>query len=157
MSHTPEPWIFTVADDFYCGSIMGRHGGEVFDGDFTEANARRIVACVNACDGVPTEVLEEGGQGTVAASMARLTEQRDKLLAELDELESAREMLRAYNNMLVEIADALDVAPYHLTTPMVVENIKRLHAIKAAALNLAKVKGRYNSEIAMNKLLEALK
>ena len=108
MSHTPEPWIFAVADDFYCGSIMGRHGGEVFDGDFTEANARRIVACVNACAGVHTEILEEGGQGTVAASMARLTEQRDKLLAELESLVNEPQDITtpAYQNALVVIAEA---------------------------------------------------
>ena len=37
------------------------------------------------------------------------------------------------------------------------DEIDRLRAIEAAARNLAKVKGRYNSEIAMNQLLEALK
>ena len=42
-------------------------------------------------------------------------------------------------------------------TLALLDEIDRLRAIKAAALNLAKVKGRHNSEIAMNKLLEALK
>jgi hypothetical protein len=35
--------------------------------------------------------------------------------------------------------------------------LDRLRTIEAAARNLAKVKGRHNSEIAMNRLLEALK
>ena len=35
--------------------------------------------------------------------------------------------------------------------------LDRLRTIEAAARNLAKVKGRHNSEIAMNQLLEALK
>ena len=38
-----------------------------------------------------------------------------------------------------------------------VQTIARLLQIEKAALNLAKVKGRHNSEIAMNQLLEALK
>lgn len=37
------------------------------------------------------------------------------------------------------------------------EKINRLRSIEAAARNLAKVKGRHNSEIAMDRLLEALK
>ena len=37
------------------------------------------------------------------------------------------------------------------------DEIDRLRAIEAAALNLAKVRGRHNSELAMNQLLEALK
>jgi hypothetical protein len=35
--------------------------------------------------------------------------------------------------------------------------VQRLRAIEAAARNLAKVKGRHHSELAMNQLLEALK
>jgi len=37
------------------------------------------------------------------------------------------------------------------------QNMARLRKIEAAARNLAKVKGRHNSEIAMNRLMEALK
>ena len=50
--HTKEPWIFDAPDADFSGIIIGRHGGEVVDGEFTEANARRIVACVNACAGM---------------------------------------------------------------------------------------------------------
>ncbi len=31
-----------------------------FGYDVNKANARRIVACVNACEGIPTELLEQG-------------------------------------------------------------------------------------------------
>lgn len=79
------------------------------------------------------------------------------VLALLDEIDSARNMLKSYNNMLVEIADALDIAPYHLTGAIAVQKLQRMQKIEAAAQNLAKVKGRHNSEIAMNQLLEALK
>ena len=37
------------------------------------------------------------------------------------------------------------------------KELAELRPIKAAAMNLAKVKGRHNSEIAMNQLLDALK
>jgi hypothetical protein len=61
--HSPEPWRFE--------NIPGRKGaGAVRDvGDFVVArtlpeampgDARRIVACVNACAGIPTEALEAG-------------------------------------------------------------------------------------------------
>jgi len=72
MSHTPTPWRVTGGLRMkYIESYIGN--GQVQEvascmiceyGDL-EANARRIVACVNACDGVPTEVLESGGIGCV--------------------------------------------------------------------------------------------
>ncbi len=73
MSHTKEPWEHINNDVFYeivsyepyqwvgdtCGSSCG---GNVLLG---EANARRIVACVNACAGLSTEELEERGLSSV--------------------------------------------------------------------------------------------
>lgn len=47
-------------------------------------NARRIVACVNACAGIPTELIEEGGFAAVPVITHReVKQQRDKLLAAL--------------------------------------------------------------------------
>ena len=43
------------------------------------------------------------------------------------------------------------------TVLQLLDEIDRLRAIEAAARNLAKVKGRHNSEIAYNRLMEALK
>lgn len=51
--HTKEPWIYELPDADHEGIIIGRHGGAVVDGEFSEANALRIVACVNACAGIP--------------------------------------------------------------------------------------------------------
>lgn len=45
----------------------------------TEANARRIVACVNTCAGIPTDALER--KGLPLYMHDTLTEQRDELLA----------------------------------------------------------------------------
>lgn len=58
MSHTKEPWIYELPDADHEGIIIGRRGGAVVDGEFSDDNARRIVACVNACAGIPNEVLE---------------------------------------------------------------------------------------------------
>lgn len=61
--HTPEPWI--VGDDedsdYY---LVGPHDGDgiVYQPVVklhSETNARRIVACVNACAGFSIEELEE--------------------------------------------------------------------------------------------------
>ena len=52
-----------------------------------EANARRIVACVNACDGIWTDELEEisrtGGMLGPREDVARIAKQRDELLEAL--------------------------------------------------------------------------
>ena len=48
-----------------------------------EANARRLVACWNACDGIPTDMLEAMpfGPAALVPMYARLEAQRDELLA----------------------------------------------------------------------------
>jgi hypothetical protein len=51
-----------------------------------EANARRLVACWNACDGVPIEVLEAGQAGGLPWSVAEQIEQRVQRTALLDAL-----------------------------------------------------------------------
>ena len=58
--------------------------------DVHEANARRIVACVNACEGISTDELEEiastGGMLGPREDVARIAKQRDELLAALKDL-----------------------------------------------------------------------
>lgn len=68
--------------EVYAGSKyvcqMSRHPGEQ---DMAQANARRIVACVNACEGIRTEALEWRGHLLKAAddTIAAMTAQRDRL------------------------------------------------------------------------------
>ena len=64
MEHTPEPWSakFEQSGGYDCmtnawvipeiDAVLDRGDGRV------EADARRIVACVNACRGIPTKLLE---------------------------------------------------------------------------------------------------
>lgn len=61
--HSPEPWKCTddMSFDDCHGNLVGNcesvWTGEDWDVDFAKANAARIVACVNACAGIPTDVL----------------------------------------------------------------------------------------------------
>jgi hypothetical protein len=58
----------------------------------TEANARRLVACWNACEGVPTEVLEAACSGGLPWHVADQIEHRiklDRLLTELRNIANA--------------------------------------------------------------------
>ena len=65
--------------------------------------------------------------------------------------------ISAYRNWLVSIAESLGIHSQEFTSADIDDKIDRLQHIEAAARNLAKVKGRHNSELAMNQLLEALK
>ena len=70
MNHTPEPWA--VSDSPY-GAIISTASRELrqswcvstedtgrkYSAEIAVANARRIVACVNACAGIETTVLEK--------------------------------------------------------------------------------------------------
>lgn len=70
-NHTPEPWVkkgstvispsrggLTVEE--YDEQTWTYYGGYLIAESITDANARRIVACVNACAGIPSEALEAG-------------------------------------------------------------------------------------------------
>ena len=69
--HTPEPWMVDQSYDWPSkvrSCVKGHSDRWVFDASYkpdnpqeTLANARRIVACVNACAGLPIEFLEANG------------------------------------------------------------------------------------------------
>ena len=67
MKHTKEPWVAEKTLQGRDSSISNRRGktvaiayqNENIDGDDL-SNARRIVACVNACEGITNEALEAG-------------------------------------------------------------------------------------------------
>ena len=109
--HSAEPW--SVYIDKIKGDPLGRSKGSIASvgitiqemyypvggayGDIAEKNAKRIVACVNACAGVADEMLAKievnGGLSAILARNlmnamydAKKTEQRDELLAVLKEI-----------------------------------------------------------------------
>ena len=68
--------------------------------------------------------------------------------------------IKALTNLVFEIAEGVGVAKCNdqaVDSRLLLDAIFKLKQIEAAARNLAKVKGRHNSEIAMNQLLETLK
>ena len=78
--------------------------------------------------------------------------ERDRLRAELTAM---REDLNDARSEFRKVAAGLNDAAQCIARQS--QTISRLQDIEAAASNLAKVKGRHNSEIAMDRLLEALK
>lgn len=108
--YTETPWRVQHPHD-------GERGREITDNsglhqvcqDITEANARRIVACVNACEGLDTGDLESTGLvSAVGYQLIELTKQRDALLAETRLDEQAEEIERLRNTLL-------EVTTRHLT------------------------------------------
>lgn len=84
IKHTPEPWHECAEGKCGCGQILGPES--VYIATVKDpATRRRIVACVNACRGLPTDELEQ--KGLVAAVGTQLLEAdqlRDELLAALE-------------------------------------------------------------------------
>lgn len=81
MIHTCEPWSIDKYGSLYTPSGQLLLGGVVtpmtagVNRDTANANARRIVACVNACAGIPNGNLEAGGV------LDTVIKERDELLA----------------------------------------------------------------------------
>ena len=90
MEHTKEPWRIgkpppngeqTIGDSKGLMVAVTTVGGGVS----SEANARRIVACVNACAGIPTDGLEKTRlEKDVLLEIYNLRKQRDELLTALE-------------------------------------------------------------------------
>jgi len=119
--HTKEPWVHngdgTIWHTQGCGGQLGRF--------YREEDARRMVTCVNACAGIPTEQLERGGlEMSLLAAIADIRTALgvgDKLM--LSEL--AREIgkkLGAQEKAAIIYQAALGwISTYaHLTTPELV-------------------------------------
>ncbi|MBX8493136.1 hypothetical protein K5D42_25025 [Pseudomonas cichorii] len=97
--HTKEPWKVGYGPD-QCITVIGTRSDVawVFNpaaglNDTSrsyavdEANARRIVACVNACQGLDTGDLEVTGLvSAIGYQLIELTKQRNTLLAALETL-----------------------------------------------------------------------
>ena len=75
--HTPEHWSYGEDND---GWYVEKDGLQIAHG-LTEEDARRVSACVNACAGLPTEVLERYKLGVIGVDYKSTKQQRDELLA----------------------------------------------------------------------------
>jgi hypothetical protein len=96
-AHTKEPWAQHVDEPDAIVAVANPHESLLtVDGDYGMAklynveDARRIVACVNACAGIPTEQLEQSHRNHAVTHLveeiARLTKQRDELVKALKDL-----------------------------------------------------------------------
>lgn len=92
--HTPEPWVVAAKalvrlDHAYLIESVDHHDFEYGAtlAATSQQDALRIVACVNACAGLPTEQLEASPLGGVLNGVAGLIAQRDELLAALEALD----------------------------------------------------------------------
>ena len=84
--------------------------GRAADGDFSEANARRLVACWNACEGISTEQIEHGlhvelitvccGKHETCSRMCVPRAQHFK--AQRDELLECLKLARAYMRTAIQ-------------------------------------------------------
>ncbi|MFA6315631.1 MAG: hypothetical protein WC648_04680 [Candidatus Paceibacterota bacterium] len=72
--HYPDTWEGVRSPDYHLTN------------DEALANARRIVACVNACESISTELLESKSQ-TPRNAFKQIADQRDKLLSALKIIE----------------------------------------------------------------------
>lgn len=94
--HAPEPWreVVNCGDDYethpiliYSGAeYVGQVATDQHEHANTDANARRIVACVNACRGLDTETLEAAPPWKAHRVDEQTRFQRDELAAALREV-----------------------------------------------------------------------
>ena len=99
--HTPEPWATNGTRIESEHSHGWANDGWIIaglEGPDAEANARRIVACVNTCAGLPTEVLERYKLGVIGVEYKSTKQQRDELLAALERSLESFEYIAKYGN-----------------------------------------------------------
>ncbi|WP_393936717.1 hypothetical protein [Aeromonas rivipollensis] len=114
--HTPEPWEVidrltiqgprVAGDPLKCGLLVASLPHWCEPGD-----SRRIVACVNACRGLPTDELEQKGLvAAVGSELLVLDKHLEDLLTELGEIQRIASGSNMTHNMMVirdRCADAI--------------------------------------------------
>ena len=100
--HTPEPWR-TDAKGGFPQDVHDADDNLVAacsEANFGDANARRIVVCVNACAGITTENLEDN------VSVKELAHRYNKTIRQRDELLEHLENLLFWDNGKPEFEEA---------------------------------------------------
>lgn len=121
--HGNEPWssVEVTNDEDQLIKIRASNGAniarlwiDVDDQRFSDEqreNARRIVACVNACRGLPTDELEQKGLvAAVGSELLEFDQLRYELLEALEEVHRIASGSNMTNNMMVirnHCADAI--------------------------------------------------
>ena len=104
---------------FHCGSGWQRRKITALCGlagangeDESIANARRIVACINACAGIPTYQLtaENDNPTNLGEVIDAIRDQRDELLAALERFMDSHEECTDFDGFTAQI---VSMADYH--------------------------------------------
>ena len=109
-AHTPEPWFVQPSDHpggLLIKPIPGQVVAQCDEVPEMEANARRIVAAVNACKGLGTEALEHGIIAELRHVLGELLTASGDLDAALDGATDAFDTERAKLNAAIPIAQAV--------------------------------------------------
>lgn len=90
--HTPEPWWTNGREIGDMPMMYTKISNSISGNSYeeAEANAHRIVACVNACEGITNEELNSGG-GFWGRAVSRQKEAIERLTKERDELAKWKE------------------------------------------------------------------
>lgn len=113
--HTQEPWYASKEDGNWRVMAADENGGYTLADmycDDPEANSRRIVACVNACAGIPTEELVRAKYlNTASYAMRQKAEKhRDELLAALKKFLDSHEECADFDGFTAQLVSMDD---YH--------------------------------------------
>lgn len=149
--HTPGPWHVgrKVGNMIYARDgldVIAECDSSIDDvpRSVGEANARRIVACVNACEGISTADLESGAVKAREILAAHYKKQRDELIKERDSLSESLRLVaeqadkwRVETHVFMQQRDELMAALDNVTAAM--ENVL-LH--NGAAMTPADREGR---------------
>lgn len=127
--HTPGPWAERNGRIFQADrpNLTIANIARAFDGDYSSTNARRIVACVNACEGISTDAIET--EGSAVMGWVRAASKLLRLRSEHDELQESHQAIKEQRD---ELLAALKVAEES------VGDSKSLEIVRAA---IAKVEG----------------
>lgn len=116
MKHTPEPWAartdhlhYGTLSEIYAGTMLVEVGGDT-SVEEQEANTRRIVACVNACEGLSTEMLSTPGY-RIKDELDNLDEQIAMRLKAEQKLDGWRVKSKQRIDALDKMLDAAKVEP----------------------------------------------
>ena len=122
-NHTPEPWSLLEAGDSIKHQVpvssdrtsiltIATEGAIAFGAVYSADDARRIVACVNACRGLSSDELEQHGLvSAVGTELLELEQQRDELLAALQRLISSDPHVEMFPTSELEICANNEALP----------------------------------------------
>lgn len=130
--HTKEPWsVAGIADEMIVAKVSELAHAHIATIHHNENDSRRIVACVNACRGLPTEELEQ--KGLVAAVGTQLLAADDRAEGQEREIRRLAGIAADAENQLAEARNLSDELLAALNEA--VETIEWMHGCSSPARN----------------------